>query len=91
MPITSGQQDEDHVSIVTTPLRWRRGDTVRWMGTSMRLEVFPGLFWDGGDGLGMYFAKDGTQYECSQNEAEALAQQERVILSYRNRYAYDRR
>jgi hypothetical protein len=61
------------------------------MGTSMSLEIFPGLFWAGRDGLGTYFAKDGTRHKCSRNEAQALAQQERVILSYRNRHQYDRR
>jgi hypothetical protein len=79
------------VSTVAAPLRWRRGDTVRWMGTSMSLEVFPGLFWDDGDGSGTYFAKDRTQHKCSRNEAQVLAQQEPAIVSYRNRHEYDRR
>jgi CBS domain-containing protein len=71
-----------------TAIEWKRGDTVPWEGTRMILEVFAGLFWDDGDGLGIYFAKDGIKHYCSRAVAVDLARRDRLPLACRNRYQY---
>ena len=77
-----------HVRIDDATLYWKRGDSVRWVGTNMALEVFPGLFWDDGEGLGTYFAKGGTTHHCHRVHASELARVDCLILSCRNRYEY---
>ena len=69
-------------------LYWKRGDSVRWMGTNMALEVFAGLFWDDGDGLGTYFAKCGTAHHCDRAQALELARVDSLIMCCRNRNEY---
>ncbi len=54
----------------------------------MTLEVFPGLLWDDGDGLGTYFAKDGTKHHCSRAHSSDLARRGGLIVAFRNRYEY---
>ncbi len=70
-------------------LHWKRGDSVLWVGTSMALEVFPGLFWDNGQGFGTYFAKGGITHHCNRVHASELARVDCLSLCCRNRYEYD--
>ena len=78
-----------HVRIDDATLHWKRGDSVPWVGTSMALEVFPGLFWDHGEGLGTYFAKSGTAHHCNRVQALELAGVDCLTLCCRNRHEYD--
>ncbi len=55
----------------------------------MALEVFSGLFWDHGEGLGTYFAKGGTTHHCNRVHASELARVDCLTLSYRNSHEYD--
>jgi hypothetical protein len=68
------------VSTATTSL-WIPGDTILVEGTDVGLDVFPGLFWHGADGRGVYFGRDGTVHKCDRLGAFRLARIDGIILT----------
>jgi hypothetical protein len=76
--------------VSTTSSRWIPGDKVSVEGMDVSLEIFPGLFWHGADGRGVYFGRDGTVSNCDRLEAFRLARIDRIILTCCDSLEYGR-
>ena len=63
-------------------------DKIRRALPPIDLELFPGVYWDHGDGTGIYRGRDGRTHECNHQEASELARREMIILTYRSSGEY---
>lgn len=61
---------------------WQEGDELTFHGSSRKQEVFPGLFWYSGLGMGTFFAPGGQKHWCPKSESEKLASIYRVQWTF---------
>lgn len=58
---------------------WSQGDTVKYMESEERLEVYPGLFFYSGFGMGNYYSKEGRIIWCDSVQASEYAHKDNVL------------
>ena len=62
----------------------RTDDQVQRLAPPTEMDFFPGLFWDHGDGTGIYRSRDGTTHQCNHHRRQKMARSEMIILTYRS-------